>query len=104
MAPNFSRMPSIDLALEQEAALEQVAAMDAHRPAAELPAVEGEVVLERPGAAGRIVRATGLAGSPEAVTSSASSSGTTPLNGLWVASQRPFSSSHWYIGKRLTQT
>src|SRR5512143_2571424 len=46
----------------------------------------------------------GLAGSPEFVTSSASSSGSTPLNGLWVASQRPTSASHWYIGKRWTQT
>ena len=34
---------------------------------------------------------------------SASSSGTTPLNGLWVASQRPPSASHLYIGKRWTQ-
>ena len=78
--------------------------MDPDRPAAELPAVEGEVVLQGARPAGRVVRATGVAGSPDAVTSSASSSGTTPLNGLWVASQRPFSASHWYIGKRLTQT
>ena len=46
----------------------------------------------------------GPIGSPDAVISSASSSGRTPLNGLWVASQRPCSASHWYIGKRLTQT
>ena len=91
------------LALQREAPLEQVAAMDADRAAAELPAVERDVVLERAGAAGRILRRRACAGSPEAVTSSASSSGTTPLNGLWVASQRPSSSSHWYIGKRLTQ-
>ena len=44
------------LALEQERALEQVAPMDPDRAAAELPAVEGEVVLERPGPAGRVVR------------------------------------------------
>ena len=92
------------VALEQERALEQVAPMDPDRPAAELPAVEREVVLERAGAARRVVRATGSAGSPDAVTSSASSSGRTPLNGLWVACQRPFSASHWYIGKRLIQT
>ena len=29
--------------------------------------------------------------------------GATPLNGLCVASQRSFSASHWYIGKRWTQ-
>ena len=73
--------------------------MDADRATAELPAVERDVVLQRPSASGRVVD-DGLDGSPDAVTSSASSSGTTPLNGLWVASQRWFSSSHWYIGKR----
>ena len=41
--------------------------------------------------------------SPEIVVSSASSSGTTPLNGLCVASQRVCSASHLYIGKRWTQ-
>ena len=41
--------------------------------------------------------------SPEAVVSRTSSSGTTPLNGLWVASQRWNGSSHWYIGKWCTQ-
>ncbi len=55
-APNFSRMPSMRLALEQEAALEEVAAMDPDRTATELPAVEREVVLERPGPAGRVLR------------------------------------------------
>ena len=45
----------------------------------------------------------GRAGSPDAVTSSGSSSGRTPENGLWVASQRPPSGSHWYIGNRWTQ-
>ena len=44
------------LALEQEAALEQVVAVDPDRPAAELPAVQRKVVLEGPGASGRIVR------------------------------------------------
>ena len=43
------------LALEEEAPLEQVPAMDADGPATELPAVEGEVVLERPGPARGIV-------------------------------------------------
>ena len=28
----------------------------------------------------------------------------TPLNGLWVASQRLASASHWYIGNWCTQT
>ena len=46
----------------------------------------------------------GYAGSPEAVVSRTSSSGSTPLNGLWVASQRSPSVSQWYIGKRWTQT
>ena len=44
------------MALELETALEQVAAVDPDRPATELPAVEREVVLERPGTAGRVVR------------------------------------------------
>ena len=92
------------LALEQEAALEQVAAMDPHRAAAELPAVEREVVLHRAGAAGRVVRRRPGRVARRRHEQQASSSGTTPLNGLWVASQRPFSASHWYIGKRLTQT
>ena len=55
-APNLLAHPLERLALEQEAALEQVAPMDPDRPAAELPAVEREVVLERAGPAGRIVR------------------------------------------------
>ena len=42
--------------------------------------------------------------SPDVVARSDSSSGTTALNGLWVASQRWFSSSHAYIGKRWIQT
>ena len=54
-APNFSRIPSTRLALQQEAALEQVAPMDPDRAAAELPAVEREVVLERAGPAGRVL-------------------------------------------------
>ncbi len=91
------------VALEQERALEQVAAMDPDGAAAELPAVEREVVLQGPRATGRVVGRR-PAGSPDAVISSASSSGTTPLNGLWVASQRPSSVSHWYIGKRWIQT
>ena len=72
--------------------------MDADRAAAQLPAVEGEVVLQCPCTAGRVVR-VGWSRSPEVVTSSSSSSGTTPLNGLCVASQRLPSASHWYIGK-----
>jgi len=42
------------VALEGEAALHEVAPVDADGAAAELPAVEGEVVLHRPGPAGRI--------------------------------------------------
>ena len=37
------------------------------------------------------------------MVSRTSSSGTTPLNGLCVASQRRCASSHWYIGKWCTQ-
>ena len=77
--------------------------MDPDRAATELPAVEREVVLECSGTARRILGRR-CAGSPDAVTSSASSSGRTPENGLWVACQRPISGSHWYIGKRLIQT
>ena len=43
------------VALEQERALEEVAAMDPDRAATELPAVEREVVLEGPGATGRVL-------------------------------------------------
>ena len=55
MAPNLLAHALERLALEREAALEQVAPMDPDRAATELPAVEREVVLERPGAAGRVV-------------------------------------------------
>ena len=55
------------LALQQEAALEQVAPVDADRAAAELPAVEREVVLHAPGPGRPDRPATGCAGSPEAV-------------------------------------
>ena len=52
------------VALQPERALEQVAPVDPDRAAAELPAVEREVVLERPGAAGRVLgrRPIGIAG------------------------------------------
>ena len=53
--PELLAHPLERVALELEAALEQVAAMDPDRAAAELPAVEREVVLERPGAAGRVL-------------------------------------------------
>src|SRR4051812_17271372 len=44
--------------LEQERALEQVALVDPDGPAAELPAVEGQVVLGRPGSPGRVLART----------------------------------------------
>ena len=44
------------------------------------------------------VGATDSRGRPTSSSSSGSSSGSTPLKGLCVASQRPFSASHWYIG------
>ena len=44
------------VALEQERALEELAPVDPDRAAAELPAVEREVVLERPRPAGRVLR------------------------------------------------
>ena len=52
------------VALEQERALEQLAPVDPDRAAAELPAVEREVVLERPRPAGRVLgrRVGGIAG------------------------------------------
>ena len=90
------------VALQREAALEEVLAPDSDGPAAQLPAVEDDVVLHRrarpAGSSG-----DGRFGSPDVVASSGSSSGTTPLNGLCVASQRPPSASHLYIGKRWTQ-
>ena len=54
-APNFSCIASSEWPWSRKRALEQVAAVDPDRAAAELPAVEREVVLERPGAAGRIL-------------------------------------------------
>ena len=54
--PELRPHPIEGLALEREAALEQIALMDPDAPAAELPAVEGEIVLEGPGPTGRVVR------------------------------------------------
>ena len=65
-APNFSCIPSTVWPWRRNERLEELAAMDPDGAAAELPAVEREVVLERPGAAGRIVGRRS-AGSPEAV-------------------------------------
>ena len=54
--PELLAHPLERMALQQERALEQVAAMDPDRAAAQLPAVERQVVLEGPGATGRVVR------------------------------------------------
>ena len=61
--PELLVHPLERVALEPERALEQVAPVDPDRAAAELPAVEREVVLERPGAAGRVLgrRPVGIA-------------------------------------------
>src|SRR5439155_566735 len=53
--PELLVHPCLGLALEREAPGEEVAAVDADRSAAELPAVEGDVVLESTGPAGRVV-------------------------------------------------
>ena len=52
--PELLAHPLARLTLEQERALEELAPVDPDRPATELPAVEREVVLERPRAAGRV--------------------------------------------------
>ena len=54
--PELLAHPLEGVTLELEAALEQVAPMDPDRAATELPAVEREVVLERPGVPRRIIR------------------------------------------------
>ena len=76
---------------------------DPDRAAAQLPAVQRDVVLERPGPPGRVVRRRARAGRPTRSRAAPRPRAATPLNGLWVASQRPFSASHLYIGKRWTQ-
>ena len=67
IAPKRSCICSQRVALQPEAPLEQVAAPDPDRAAAQLPAVERDVVLHRARPPGRIARATGSPRSPDAV-------------------------------------
>ena len=91
------------LPLQPETLFQQVAAMDPDRAAAELPAVEGHVVLEGASAARRVlrrrVRRVARGGHEERFILRQDAAERV-VRGV----PAPFSSSHWYIGKRVTQT
>ena len=99
IAPNFSRMASSEwpwsAKLRSSRSRRQ---MRTEPPPSSQPFSTTSYCIARARPAGSF--GEGRVGSPSAVTRSASSSGRTPENGLWVASQRSFSESHLYIGKR----
>ena len=98
-APNLACSRLGAMALERERARQQVVAVNSDRSATQLPAVEHQVVLERTCSAGGIVGRRLRAGRPTSSSAALHPPGSTPLNGLCVASQRLPSASHLYIGK-----